>query len=182
MDFDLLVLYERASVWTGTKVRGAVAQLDAPTTCEPWNVRTLLNHMLHIQRYFVGIARGEDITLSLAEGPPDLLSDDPCSDFDQARAETLRTFGQPGVVEKTGTILGNVFADQLIHGWDLAVSTEQDPTMPEGLPEAAYALTHGRWPEEQRKGVLKPEIRIDADSSAQEILLAYSGRDPSPRA
>lgn len=63
MDCDLLDLYERASVWTGTKVRGAVAQLDAPTTCEPWNVRTLLNHMLQIQRYFVGVARGDDITL-----------------------------------------------------------------------------------------------------------------------
>ena len=50
MDFDQLDLYERASVWTGTKVRGAVTQLDAPTTCEPWNVRTLLNHMLQIQR------------------------------------------------------------------------------------------------------------------------------------
>jgi cation transport ATPase len=38
MDFDLLDLYELASVWTGTKVRVAVAQLDAPTTCEPWIV------------------------------------------------------------------------------------------------------------------------------------------------
>ncbi len=54
MDFDLLDLYERASAWTGTKVHGAVAQLDAPTTREPWNVRTLLNHMLQIQRYFEG--------------------------------------------------------------------------------------------------------------------------------
>lgn len=31
MDFNLLDLYERASAWTGTKVRVAVAQLDAPT-------------------------------------------------------------------------------------------------------------------------------------------------------
>ena len=84
-------------------------------------------------------------------------------------------------IEKTGTTLGNVFGDQLTHGWDLAVSTGQDSTMPEGLAEAAYALTHGRWPEEQRNGVLKPEIRIAGDASAQEKLLAYSGRDPSRR-
>ena len=51
--------------------------------------------------------------------------------------------------------------------------------MPEGLPEAAYELTHGRWPEAQRTGVLKPEISIAPDSSAQDKLLAYSGRDPS---
>ncbi len=182
MDLDLLDLYGRASAWTATKVRGAVSQLDAPTTCEPWDVRTLLNHMLLIQRYFVGAARGEEVTLSLSEDPPDVLSDDPCTDFERARAETLRTFGEPDVLERTGSVLGNVFGDQLLHGWDLAVSTGQDATMPEGLPEAAYALTHGRWPEEQRKGVLKPEIHIAADSSAQEKLLAYSGRDPSRRA
>ena len=55
MDLDLLELYERASDWTGTKVRGAVSELDAPTTCDSWNVRTLLNHMLETQRYFVGV-------------------------------------------------------------------------------------------------------------------------------
>jgi hypothetical protein len=81
MDLDLLDLYGRASEWTATKVRGAVTQLDAPTTCEPWDVRTLLNHMLQIQRYFVGAARGEEVTLSLSEDPPDFLSDDPCSDL-----------------------------------------------------------------------------------------------------
>jgi uncharacterized protein (TIGR03086 family) len=182
MDFDLLDLYERASVWTGTKVRGAVSQLDAPTTCEPWNVRNLLNHMLQIQRYYVGIARGEDVTLSLSEDPPDLLGDDPCSDFDRARADTLRTFGEPGVLDKTGLALGNVFGDQLLHGWDLAVSTGQDPTMPEGLPGAALSLIHGRLTEEQRKGVLKPEIHVAADASVQDKLLAYSGREPSRRA
>lgn len=87
-----------------------------------------------------------------------------------------------GVIEKKGTILGNIFGDQLIHGWDLAVSTGQDPTMPEGLPETDFALTQGRWPErDQRKGVLQPEVRVASDSSAQEKLLAYSGRDPSRR-
>jgi len=179
MELDLLDLYGRASAWTATKVRGAVSQLDAPTTCEAWDVRTLLNHMLLIERYFVGAARGDEVTLSLSEDPPDVLSDDPCSDFERARAETLRTFGEPGVLERTGQALGNVFGDQLVHGWDLAVSTGQDPTMPEGLPEAAYLLLHGCWPEEQRNGVLKPEISIDPGSSAQERLLAYSGRDPT---
>jgi len=179
VDLDLLDLYGRASAWTATKVRGALGQLDAPTTCEPWNVRTLLNHMLLIQRSFVGAAQGEEFALALADDPPDVLSDDPVSDFDQARAETLRTFGEPGVIERTGLALAALFGDQLIHGWDLAVSTGQDATMPSGLPEAAYAVVDGRWSEEQRPGVLKPEVRIAADSSAQEKLLAYSGRDPT---
>jgi uncharacterized protein (TIGR03086 family) len=177
MELDLLDSYGRASAWTATKVPGAVSQLNAPTTCDGWNVRTLLNHMLEAQRYFVSSARGEKATLS--QDPPDLLSDDPISDFDQARAETIRTFGESGMIDKTGPTLGIAFGDQLLHGWDLAVSTGQDPTMPEGLPEAAYAMIHGRVTEEQRKGVFKPEISIAAESSTQQKLLAYTGRDPT---
>jgi uncharacterized protein (TIGR03086 family) len=179
MELDVLDLYGRASDWTGRKVSGAASQLDAPTTCDDWNVRTLLNHMLQTQRYFVGSARGNKVSLS--QDPPDLLSDDPSSDFDEACADVLRTFEEPGVIERTGPALGIAFSDQLLHSWDLAVSTGQDPSMPEGLPEAAYAMIHGRFTDEQRKGVFKPEIVVPADASAQDKLLAYTGRDPSLR-
>jgi uncharacterized protein (TIGR03086 family) len=177
MDLDLMDLYAQASKWTGTKVRGASTELDAPTNCAGWDVRTLMNHMLETQRYFAGSARGEDVQLS--PDPPDLLSADPVSDFDRARADTLRTFGEPGVIEKTGPALGIAFSDQLLHGWDLAVSTGQDATMPQGLPDAAYGMIHGRFTDEQRKGVFKPEITLGSDASAQEKLLAYTGRDPA---
>jgi uncharacterized protein (TIGR03086 family) len=179
MEFDLLDLYGRSSDWTRSKVGGAVSRLDAPTTCDEWNVRTLLNHMLQTQRYFVGSARGEKVALS--QDPPDLLSDDPCSDFDRTRADALHIFAEPGVIERTGPALGIAFSDQLLHGWDLAISTGQDASMPEGLPEAAYAMIHGRFTDEQRKGVFKPEIVVPPDASAQEKLLAYTGRDPSPK-
>jgi hypothetical protein len=84
VDLDLLDLYGHASEWAGIKVRGAVSDLDAPTTCDGWTVRTLMNHMLETQRYFVGSARGDDVTLS--QEPPDLLSEHPSADFDRARA------------------------------------------------------------------------------------------------
>ena len=46
MELDLLDLYGQASEWASAKVRGATADLDAPTTCDGWTVRTLMNHML----------------------------------------------------------------------------------------------------------------------------------------
>jgi len=54
--------------------------------------------------------------------------------------------------------------------------------MPDGLPEAAYALIHGRFTDDQRKGVFKPEIAVAPEASSQDRLLAYTGRDPSPTA
>ena len=50
--------------------------------------------------------------------------------------------------------------------------------MPPGLAEAAYQTIHGKFTEEQRKGVFKPEVKVGADASAQDKLLAYTGRDP----
>ncbi len=86
---------------------------------------------------------------------------------------------EPGVIEKTGPSLGIAFADQLLHGWDVAKATRQDATMPAGLAEGAYEMIHGRFTDEQRKGVFKPEVPLGADASPQERLLAYTGRNPS---
>jgi uncharacterized protein (TIGR03086 family) len=178
MEFDLLELYERASEWTATKVAGATTKLDAATPCDQWDVRTLLNHMLDTQHYFTGAARGEEVSPPSPK-PPELLGDDPVAAFDRARAEALSTFAEPGVIEKTGPSLGIAFSDLLLHGWDLAKATAQDVTMPEGLPGAAYQMIHGRFTDDQRKGVFKPEVTVASDASAQDKLLAYTGRDPS---
>jgi uncharacterized protein (TIGR03086 family) len=175
MQLGLLDLYRRASEWTNEKVSG-VTDLDAPTPCEEWNVRTLLNHMLDTQRYFVSTARGEDASLSA--DPPDTLSDSPRQDFERMREEVLQTFGEPGVIEKTGPALGIAFSDTLLHGWDLAQATGQDSRMPDGLAEASYNMIHGRFTDEQRAGVFKPEVKVGDDASPQDRLLAYTGRTP----
>jgi hypothetical protein len=51
--------------------------------------------------------------------------------------------------------------------------------MPDGLPQAAYEMIHGRFSDEQRKGVFKPELAVASSASAQDKLLAYTGRQPS---
>jgi uncharacterized protein (TIGR03086 family) len=134
--------------------------------------------MLEIQSYFATTARGRQASPP-SPHPPELLGDDPLADFERARADTIEAFDQPGVIEKTGPSLGIAAGDQLIHGWDLAKATGQDTTMPAGLAEEVYELIHGRFTEDQRKGVFKPEVEARPDASAQDRLLAYTGRDPS---
>jgi uncharacterized protein (TIGR03086 family) len=174
---DLLDLYERASTWATEKVSGAAEKLDARTPCDDWDVRTLLNHMLETERYFVSSARGEDASLP-SPIPPATLSDDPAADFEAVRRDMLDTYAEAGAIEKTGPALGVAFSDLLVHGWDLARATGQDETMPAGLAAAAYGLVHGKFTDEQRKGIFKPEVPIGDDASPQERLLAYTGRDP----
>jgi len=176
---DLIKLYDQASEWTIGKIKTAAEQLDDTTTtpCDEWTLRQLLDHMLETQRYFVASAQGQEATLTPGTPPP-LLSKDPVADFQQARAEVLRAFGDPGVREKTGPALGIAFSDLLLHGWDVARATGQESTMPPGLPDAAYQMIHGRFTDEQRKGVFKPEVQVAADATTQDRLLAYTGRDP----
>jgi hypothetical protein len=50
--------------------------------------------------------------------------------------------------------------------------------MPDGLPQAAYVI-HGPFSDDRRKGVFKPELAITSCASAQDKLLAYTGRQPS---
>lgn len=175
MTIDQLELFGRASEWTLGKVAGAAGRLNAETPCDEWVVHDLMSHMLETQQYFVATAQGREASPP-SPTPTTALGDDPVAQFERARAETLRAFGEAGVIERTGQSLGIAFSDQLLHGWDLARATGQDATMPAGLPEAAFEMIHGRFTDEQRKGIFKPELTVGVDASAQERLLAYTGR------
>ena len=177
MKRDLLDLYRQASDWTAEKI-AATTDLDAATPCDGWSVRNLLDHMLDTQRYFAAAARGEKAAPPNPT-PPRLSTQDPVTDFAKSRSDVLDAFGRPGVIEKTGPVLGIAFSDQLLHGWDLARATKQDTTMPDGLAQAAYDAIHGRFTDEQREGVFKPEVPVDGDATPQQRLLAYTGRDPA---
>jgi uncharacterized protein (TIGR03086 family) len=177
MHADLLDLYRQASRWTAEKVAGA-RDLEAATPCPDWRVRDLLNHMLDTQRYFAAAARGENAARP-APSPPSLLTDDPTADFARATAEVMDAYTPAGVIERTGPALGIAFSDQLLHGWDLARATNQDAIMPDGLAQGAYDCIHGRFTDEQRKGVFGREIPVGDDATPQQRLLAYTGRDPN---
>src|SRR5687768_13426157 len=175
---DLLDLFERGSAWTRSKVAGATDRLGDPTPCDGWEVRTLLDHVVDTLRYFAATGRGEDAELP-GPTPPPAIGDDPLGTYDARREETLRAYREPGVIEKTGPSLGIAFADQLIHGWDLAKATGQDAAMPDGLADAAYEMIHGRFTDDQRQGVFGPEVAVGEGASPQERLLAYTGRTPA---
>ena len=175
---DLLDLFERGTDWTASKIEPATAKLDAPTGCDGWAVGTLIDHMIDTQHYFAATARGEEASLP-NPSPPSLIGDDPVGAYATATTETLRAFGEPGVLEKTGPSLGIAFVDQLVHGWDVATATGQDATMPDDLAAAAFSMIDGRLTDEQRKGGgFKPAVAVPDSASAQDKLVGYTGRQP----
>ncbi len=177
MTTDLVDLYRKSSEWAITKIDGASQKLDASTPCDDWNVEQLLNHMLATQRYFLNSAQGKEAQMPMGE-PPSIISNNPKADFEQARTQMIGLFSDAAVLDKTGPSLGIASADMLLHGNDLARATGQDDTIPDELAQAAFDVVNGNFTDDNRKGVFKPEIDAPENASAQEKLLAYSGRPP----
>ena len=175
MNQDLLDLYDRASAWTNSKVEGATEKLDATTPCDEWDVRTLLNHMLETQRYFLGSAQGQDVSPP-STSPPELLSEQPADDFARARREMLDVYGEPGVIEKTGPSLGIAFSDLLLHGWDLAKATGQDTTLDPELVDACWTVINPQMELLRGSGMFGNQLDVPDTADDQTKLLAVLGR------
>jgi uncharacterized protein (TIGR03086 family) len=173
---DFIDLFERGSAWSAAKIPADADRLDGPTPCDEWDVRTLLNHMVDSLRYFTEAANDPEHATLPAPDPPDTIGDDPVQRYAAARDATLAAYREPGVVERTGPSLAIAFADQLVHGWDLAEATGQDTTMPPDLAQAAFQTVDGRMPPDKRGSAFKPEVPVPEDAPAQERLLGYVGR------
>jgi uncharacterized protein (TIGR03086 family) len=186
---DMIDLLDQASAWTATKVVGAQHQLDAPTPCDEWSVRRLIDHLLATQQMFTAGASGGTIAPPTGP-PPELVGDDPTAQYEQARKATIHAYAQPGILSGTvkGSggeipamqVVGIALCDQLIHGWDLARATGQDDTMPAELVAVAWQLLDGQIPDEARGPGknFKAAVTVPEAATDQDRLLAYCGRAP----
>lgn len=131
-------------------------QWSGPTPCPEWNVRELVNHMVIGNRLFTGILRGEAAVPPDALDPKtnDALGDDPAAAYRGAAEDLLAAFRQPGVLEQlfqvpVGTVPGIATAqlrtvEELVHGWDLARATGQQPQFPDEIVERSLEFTRGK--------------------------------------
>lgn len=106
-------------------------QLDLPTPCASWDVRSLINH-------FVGTARWAADMVGGAAGTPgeDYAAGDFLAAYDEYAAVALAAFAADGALDRTvrlpfGEMSGGEFmdlasTDQFVHAWDLARATGHD--------------------------------------------------------
>jgi uncharacterized protein (TIGR03086 family) len=186
---QLIGLFEQATAWTASKIPAADGQRDAATPCDQWNVSRLLDHLLQGQALFLAGTTGAIVGPPSGD-PPHLVGDDPAGQYEAARQATIKSYSQPGVLDGTvntpvGTMpaaqfLGIAVCDQLIHGWDLALATHQDATMPADLATVAWQMLGGRISETNRGPGknFKAAVPVAEDATVQDRLLGYTGRQP----
>ncbi len=191
---DLQTLYRRTvEGWTARVAAVGPDQWAAPTPCEDWDVRTLVNHVVGEDVWTGPLMRGSTIEEVGDRFDGDLLGDDPQAAARGAAAEAVAAVGETlptsGKVhlsygeEDMAEYVSQLAADHLIHGWDLAAATGGDVDLDEELVAGVAAWFADREEMYREAGAVGP--RVTGGGDARSDLLARFGRDarwaPPPR-
>lgn len=160
-----------------------VALLDAPTPCEAYSVRGVLEHMVGGATAFAAAFRGDDPQAAV---PP---AGDAVAAFPAALADLQAAVASPGALERTiaapfGEVSGDTFArfvamDGLVHGWDIATATGQPYDPPAEVVAAVDAFARQALTEELRDGdTFKGAVEVADDAPPLVRLVAFTGRRP----
>jgi uncharacterized protein (TIGR03086 family) len=166
-------------------------QWHAPTPCTDWDVRTLVNHVVYEMMWSVPLFAGATIAEVGDRFEGDLLGDDPLAVATEAGEDARAAVSEPGAMDRTVHLsfgdtpaeeyVHQLFADYLVHGWDLAVGIGADRTMdPEAVRECV------KWFADREEmyragGAIGPRVALPDDASDQDRLLAAFGRDPNQK-
>ena len=178
-----------------TTTRGILAnvrpdELDAPTPCQSWDVRRLINHIVGGSYWFAESAEtGRSPEVDTTEDT-DYTAGDLMAAYDEGIKRSLAAFGTPGALEQNvvlpfGEFPGAMFCalattDTLTHGWDLAKATGQSTDIAPQLAEQMLEGVRATLPDEFRgaDGVAPfgPERPAPASASSADELAAFLGR------
>ncbi len=160
-------------------------QLNAPTPCGEWDVRTLIAHTMGVIMNMGRGASGEELLDHKNSLPLD-------ADLGaQFRAETNRTLaawsalGLEGEVNVGGGPMPAQIAasinlvDTTAHSWDVARATGQDAKLADDLAVTVLAVGQGFITDDLRARVgFNPPVPVGANASPTEQLVAFLGRQP----
>jgi uncharacterized protein (TIGR03086 family) len=187
MPADQAALHRRAVEEFDERVRAVGDdQWELPTPCGDWNVRQLVNHLVYENRWTVPLMEGSTIAEVGDRYEGDLLGDDPKGAWAESSAEATAAVQADGALERTVDLssgptpateyVSQLFADHLIHAWDLARAVGADEGLDPELVEACTDWFAKMEPLYRASGAIgeRPEVPPGAD--AQTTLLAAFGR------
>jgi uncharacterized protein (TIGR03086 family) len=184
---DIVRCHDQALESTRRFVAGiAATQWNAPTPCEGWDVRALLNHVVAGNFWAAELSGGATIESVGDRLDGDLVGNDPLGTYDASAKAASAAFGARGAMDAPcavsyGPIPGAVYAghrfiDVLVHGWDLATATGQDARLDPGLVDACFAEIEPQIEQLEASGMFGDRVEVPADADRQARLLGLLGR------
>lgn len=184
---DVALLHRRACEAFADAVAGVQPdQWTDPTPCAAWTVRDLVSHVVGEDLWTVPLIRGATMEEVGDRFDGDVLGEDPVATAETAAKEAAMAVSEPGALERTvhlsfGDTDGadyawQLFADHLIHTWDLVRATGQPDRLDPELVDACAVWFADQEATYRGAGVIGPRATVADDADAQARLLASAGR------
>jgi len=188
MTTDIAALIEQASDLTASVI-AAVGddQWERPSPCQRFDVERLVKHVIGATRWFAAIPERH---IDPAEETIELRVPSPETVYRDAVAAGRRAWADPALLDEVYTFAWGQMSGQtaaewmlleaLVHGWDIAASTDQpydpDPALVTAATEVVERLDEAVL---RADGMFGPPVEVPADASAFDRLLGLLGRDPA---
>lgn len=168
-------------------------QLTAPTPCRDTTVGDLINHVDGVATAFTAAATKTQLPDGQGRSSADAswLGNDWRTRIParlDALAQAWRDSGawtgmtQAGGQDLPGELAGVIALDEVIvHGWDIAVASDQDYRCEPELAEVAlgFARQAAERSPEGTPGLFGRPVPVPAEAPVMDRLLGYTGRDPA---
>jgi uncharacterized protein (TIGR03086 family) len=169
-------------------VTAVPAELDGPTPCGDWDLRTLLNHTILWTSYSAERrAHGESVAEELmskdftAEPGFRKAYEDQLDRALQAWSDPNAWAGDIGVMgdaTPAADVAAMLIMEMALHGWDVAKATGQDYTCDEAVAQALIQTVEAQAELFRKYQGFADAVIVPADASTFDRALALSGRDP----
>ncbi len=161
-------------------------QWQAATPDEDWAVRDLVNHIVGEDLWAPPLLAGSTIAEVGDRFDGDVLGADPTTAWTAASAKALRAVEDDGAMDRIvhlsfGDFPGSqyalqLFADHLIHAWDLARAIGADERLDAGLVESCATWFDAMEDGYRSAGAIAIRPPVPGHADAQTLLLARFGR------
>jgi len=180
-------IYRRAVEEFGRRVEAVGDdQWSNATPCTEWAVRDLVNHVISEDKWVAPLLAGQTIEEVGDRFDGDLLGDDPQASWKETHSDAMDATSDDRVVDRTVSLsrgptsadiyLKEVAADNIIHGWDLAMGTGGDASIEPDLAEFAYEFYKPQAELWRQFGAFGAEVPVSMDADRPTKLLGMVGR------
>jgi uncharacterized protein (TIGR03086 family) len=184
---DIPVMFRRAVAQFDAHVQQVGEdQWQAATPAEEWNVRDLVNHVVGEDLWAPSLLAGSTIAEVGDRFDGDVLGAEPKAAWTSASAAAVRAVEQDGVMDQIvhlsfGDFPGReyamqLFADHLIHAWDLARAIGAEERLDTGLVASCATWFDAVEDAYRSAGAIAARPPLPGDADAQTVLLARFGR------
>jgi len=162
--------------------------MDAPTPCDDWDLRTLVNHVIlwtaySAERRAHGESVAEDLMTRDFTADPG-FAQDYAAQIDRAvtawsdPAAWERELGVMGSGTPAADVAAMLIAEMVLHGWDIARATGQEYAGDEAVAANVLATVEAQGELFRQYQGFAAIVPVEESATVLDRALSLSGRDP----